>query len=267
MIDPIPAAIKDAARRPIASRSNSIAIRIAAALARSAITPNQISVLSIVFALIGALLLVDASPLSLADQAVRQLSLAEQAVRQLSLADQAVRQLSLADQAARQLSLADQAVRQMCLVGAAICIQLRLLCNLFDGMVAMEGGKASAVGALYNDVPDRIADPLLLIAAGYACTYPELGWLAALLAVLTAYVRLLGASFGLPQDFRGPMAKPQRMAILTLACFAGAAELYWHETTHAITIAIGVIALGALLTCARRLWAIAAKLKQGAQND
>ncbi len=215
MIDPILAPNKEASRRPLASRSNSIAIRIAAALARSAITRNQISLLSMVFALLGAVLLLKPTPLNL--------------------------------------------------IAAAVCIQLRLLCNLLDGMVAMEGGKASAVGALYNDVPDRIADPLLIVAAGYACGYPELGWLASLLAVLTAYIRLLGASVGLAQDFRGPMAKPQRMAVLTLACFAGAAELHWRHSLHAITAAVSVIALGALVTCGNRLWVMAAALKRGAK--
>ena len=29
----------------------------------------------------------------------------------------------------------------------------RLLCNLLDGMVAVEGGKRSKSGELYNDVP------------------------------------------------------------------------------------------------------------------
>src|SRR6185295_2950030 len=35
-------------------------------------------------------------------------------------------------------------------VVAAAFIQLRLLCNLLDGMVAIEGGKRSAVGELFN---------------------------------------------------------------------------------------------------------------------
>ena len=56
----------------------------------------------------------------------------------------------------------------MLLVGAAVLIQFRLLCNLFDGMVAVEGGLGTPSGILFNDFPDRIADPLILICAGYA---------------------------------------------------------------------------------------------------
>ena len=80
----------------------------------------------------------------------------------------------------------------------------------------------SASGEIYNDLPDRISDGILLVAAGYAAPWPifgpALGWSAALLAIITAYVRVLGGSSGLTQDFCGPMAKPHRMAVLTAAC-------------------------------------------------
>jgi len=198
-------------RRPLASRDTAWARRIASALARSSVTPNQISTISIVFAALGAWALVDARPLAL--------------------------------------------------VGAAIAVQLRLLCNLIDGMVAIEGGKQSPVGALYNEFPDRIADSLLLVALGYACGVPWLGWLAALLAALTAYVRATGGALGLAQDFRGPMAKPHRMAVLTLACVIGAAEMQWNGTRYALLVAAIVIAAGSALTCATRTRAIARALR------
>lgn len=73
-------------------------------------------------------------------------------------------------------------------------VQGRLICNLLDGMVAVEGGLRSPVGAVFNDLPDRVSDSLILIGAGYGLagfiTYaPQLGWAAALMAVMTAYVR------------------------------------------------------------------------------
>src|SRR5947207_1074635 len=62
-------------------------------------------------------------------------------------------------------------------------VQLRLLANMLDGMVAIETGTASSLGELYNDVPDRISDSTILIGAGYAAgSIPLLGWIAALLA-------------------------------------------------------------------------------------
>jgi phosphatidylglycerophosphate synthase len=198
-------------RRPLASRDTAWARRIAALLARSSITPNQISVASIAFAALGAWALVDARPLAL--------------------------------------------------VAAAICVQLRLLCNLIDGMVAIEGGKQSPVGALYNEFPDRIADSLLLVALGHAALVPWLGWLAALLAALTAYVRATGGALGFAQDFRGPMAKPHRMATLTLACLIGAAEIHWNGTRYALLVGAIVVAAGSALTCATRALALARQLR------
>jgi len=144
---------------------------------------------------------------------------------------------------------------------AALGIQLRLLCNLLDGMVAVEGGRGSPVGALYNEVPDRVADSLLLVALGYAIGMPWLGWAAALAAALTAYIRTLGGALGLPQDFRGPMAKQQRMAVLTVACLLGLLEWALVWPPRALAVAGWIILAGSVLTCGTRLRAIAGLLR------
>lgn len=150
------------------------------------------------------------------------------------------------------------------LVVTALCIQLRLLCNLLDGMVAIEGGKQSATGALYNEIPDRIADSLFIVALGYAIELPWLGWLGALAAAVTAYIRVLGGSLGLKQDFRGPQAKPHRMAVMTAGCLLGAIELAYSQTQYALHAAAWIIAIGALLTCVTRTAAIARQLEEHA---
>lgn len=199
-------------RRPLASRETGWAKALAGMLARSSVTPNQISVASILFAVVGAALLVRwPTPAGL--------------------------------------------------VLCALCVQLRLLCNLLDGMVAIEGGKQSPVGALYNEFPDRIADSLFIVALGYAAGEPWLGWLGALLAALTAYIRVTGGALGLAQDFRGPLAKPHRMALLTIACLAAAIEWLVNGTRHALWVAAIAIAAGSFLTCVMRARAIAAQLK------
>src|ERR1700722_9340933 len=43
-------------------------------------------------------------------------------------------------------------------MAAAAGAQLRLVANLLDGMVAIESGRASPVGELYNEMPDRVSD-------------------------------------------------------------------------------------------------------------
>ena len=134
---------------------------------------------------------------------------------------------------------------------AAAFIQLRLLCNLMDGMVAIEGGLKSASGEVFNDFPDRLSDSLILVGAGYAGTEfgfgPALGWLAANLAILTAYVRLLGGACGTGQDFGGPMAKPQRMAVVTVACLVALVD------ARALLIGLGIVIVGSAVTVGLRL--------------
>jgi phosphatidylglycerophosphate synthase len=202
----------DGARRPIASRSSSWAIGTARSLGRAGVTPNTISVASVVFAGFGgALIVLCAHPLGW--------------------------------------------------LVAAMCVQLRLVCNLLDGMVAIEGGKKTATGALYNEFPDRIADSLLLVPVGYAAGLPWLGWLCALLAALTAYVRMFGGSVGLAQDFSGIMAKQRRMAALTVGLVAQAVEWAFFASHWSLVIAGAVIALGSIVTCLTRTQAIARALE------
>jgi phosphatidylglycerophosphate synthase len=153
-------------------------------------------------------------------------------------------------------------------IAAAISIQLRLLCNMLDGMVAVEGGRRSATGELFNEVPDRIADTLILVGAGIALHgLPwaiELGWATALLAMLTAYVRALGGGLGRPGCFHGPMAKPHRMAALTAACLATAAASAadWAPAAWILWWTLVVIAAGCVITAGRRLAAIASHLRE-----
>lgn len=138
------------------------------------------------------------------------------------------------------------------LLAAALFCQLRLLCNLFDGMVAIEGGKQSADGPFWNEFPDRIADILILAGVGYGIGAPALGWAAAAFAVLTAYTRELGRNCGLPADFSGPMAKQHRMAMITAAALISLLEPLWRGQGEVLVIALWLIAVGAAVTTLRR---------------
>jgi phosphatidylglycerophosphate synthase len=156
--------------------------------------------------------------------------------------------------------------RPALLIAAGTCIQLRLLCNLLDGMVAVEHGRAGPLGPIWNELPDRVADVLFLVGAGYAarCAGIEwadaLGWAAAAGALLTAYVRELGRALGHPADFSGPMAKPHRMALLTGACVVSALEGLWGWRGETLAIALAVILVGTLVTTARRTLRLASSL-------
>ena len=204
-------------RRPLKVRGYVLSQRIAGWLLKQNITPNQISITSILFAALAAVCLFS-------------------------------------------MPFSSGAGRWLLPIAIAVLIQCRLLCNLFDGMVAVEGGKSTTSGELFNEIPDRIADPLILIAAGYAATtaicssyISLLGWGAGLLAVLTAYVRTLATATGAPTDFRGPMAKQHRMATMTVACVLTSFEFNFWQQGYILIGALAVIIVGCIITLWRRV--------------
>ncbi|QIW16420.1 CDP-diacylglycerol--glycerol-3-phosphate 3-phosphatidyltransferase [Pasteurellaceae bacterium RH1A] len=206
-------------RRPLTSRDNKVLAGFAAWLAKQPFpTPNQISCLSVVFALLGSAALFYSQSL-------------------------------------------------FALIFCALMVQLRLLCNLFDGMVAVEGGKKTANGAIFNEFPDRIADSFFLIALGYATGLDWLGWLAALLAALTAYIRVFGGSLGFSQSFMGPMAKQQRMAVVTASCLLTALEQAFFQSQHLLVAGLIVITLGSAYTCVTRTQDLMQKLARSEARD
>ncbi|MBO0684649.1 MAG: CDP-alcohol phosphatidyltransferase family protein [Candidatus Dormibacteraeota bacterium] len=211
-------------RRPLRSRDARWIRRLAALLARVKVAPNAISVAALAAAAGGAACLIEVP---------------------------------------RQPA----GVQAVLLVLASGLVLLRMLGNVLDGLVAVEGGLRSPAGELFNEVPDRIADAILLVAAGYAIPASAigvpLGWAAALLAVLTAYIRVFGGSLGLRQCFSGPMAKPQRMGVLAVAIVLSAPEsLLLGYRGLAVGAALAVIGAGTLLTGARRLAGIRRRLVQ-----
>lgn len=215
------------ARRPLSSRNTAWAAALARRLVDWRIRPNAISLLSVAAAAAGGAALIAA---------------------------------------ARCASTAGAVTLY---VAAAAGIQLRLLCNLMDGMVAVEGGMGGPLGELYNDLPDRFADAFVLVGAGYAAGQAstgrafgvELGWLVAALAVLTAYVRVLGAAAGARHYFLGPMAKPHRMAVMTVACLAAAGEQLLGWPPRVVPAALALVAIGCVVTMGRRLVRIAVDLR------
>jgi phosphatidylglycerophosphate synthase len=203
-------------RRPLKTRSQAWVPKLAKKLVEAGYTPNQISLLSIVFAALAA------------------------------------------------ASFLLSRRWPILLILAPIGIQLRLGCNLLDGVMAVEGGLKSKTGDLFNDIPDRFADVLILASAGFTIGQPALGWIAAILAVLTAYLRLLGGSLGLPQDFSGPLAKQHRMFWMTVGSLAAWIEALIFPGHHLLLleIALAGVAIGTAYTCVRRIERLAKNLNE-----
>ena len=152
----------------------------------------------------------------------------------------------------------------------AVLVQVRLLCNMFDGMVAVETNQASPVGELYNEVPDRVSDAATLIGLGYSAgSAVSLGYIAACLSVFVAYVRAMGKAAGGAQEFCGPMAKPQRMFLVTIAALYSAfAPATWPlsaKTDTGMSAAgwtLVLVSIGCVITSVRRLLRSAATLRK-----
>jgi phosphatidylglycerophosphate synthase len=206
-------------RRPLASRQSGWAAALTRKLAATSVTPNQISIASMVFAGLAGVAFWWAG------------------------------------------SSADPVARAVLLVAAAAFCQLRLLCNLFDGMVAIEAGKSAPDGGFWNEFPDRVSDLLIFAGLGYGVGEPALGWAAAALAILTAYVRELGRACDLPADFSGPMAKPQRMALVTAAALVSTLEPFWNGRNEILLVALWIVAIGSGVTVFRRSWRIVRALR------
>lgn len=204
-------------RRPIASRDSGWARRLSRWLAGTRITPNQISMASIVAA-------------------------------------------AVAGAAFWAAGWAAGTPRVALLLTAALACQLRLICNLMDGLVAIEAGRQTRDGPFWNEFPDRIADIVILVGFGSGLGLPTLGWAAAAAAVLTAYTRELGRNCGLPADFSGPMAKPHRMATVTLATVVTVFLPLLGGRDEVLMAALWIVLIGSALTVLRRAARIVAQL-------
>ena len=128
--------------------------------------------------------------------------------------------LSIVAAAMAALCLWKSAEYPLLLIVAPLFCFLRLWFNMLDGMVAIAAGKASLRGEIVNDLPDRISDILIFTGAAHSgWMRPAIGYWAAMLALLTAYVGLFGQGLGGKRQFGGIMSKPWRMVVLSLGCW------------------------------------------------
>ncbi|WP_312530832.1 CDP-alcohol phosphatidyltransferase family protein [Paracoccus sp. (in: a-proteobacteria)] len=210
-------------RRPLASRKTAWASKVSRWLAGTGISPNQISMLGMIFALIAGASFWGAGGVSGAWRVL------------------------------------------LLLLGAAMT-QGRLLCNLFDGMVAIEAGKRTRDGGFWNEFPDRISDALILFGLALGAGEAALGWAAVSFAFLTAYVRELGVNNGVGADFSGPMAKQHRMALVTTSAILTvfAPLMGWRD--QIIHLALWLIVIGSAATALRRAMRQVRQLRRAADT-
>jgi phosphatidylglycerophosphate synthase len=106
---------------------------------------------------------------------------------------------------------------------------------MLDGMIAVAANKASRRGEILNDLPDRISDIIIFVGVAHSGLMNLLiGYWAAIFAVLTAYVGLLGQALGGQREFGGMMSKPWRM--VTLSIGAGLTFLLGQQSFGRFTV-------------------------------
>lgn len=215
--------MENGSRRPLASRDAAWAKRLASHLVERGVQPNHVSLASIVFAGVGG--------------------------------------IAFAERAHFGPGWFDSTLLLVGIIG----MQGRLVCNLLDGMIAVEGKRGSPIGELYNEIPDRISDVAILVGVGFGTApyFPYafwLGWIAAAGALMTAYVRALGAACGTSHYFCGPMAKPHRMACLTAASALQIVANTLGWSINCLGWALIAVVFGTAITCIRRTKLIAAAL-------
>ena len=154
------------------------------------------------------------------------------------------------------------------LLVAPLFCYLRLWFNMLDGMVALASGKASWRGEILNDLPDRVSDVLIFMGVAHSgWMNPFLGYWAAILALLTAYVGMFGQAVGVQREFSGVMSKPWRMVTLHIGAWFTLGHLWWNNgalPSGKLTIldwTCVVVVAGCLQTMAVRLRRIMAALR------
>ena len=138
-------------------------------------------------------------------------------------------------------------------VAVALLLAARLGCANLDGTVARDSGRVTPLGAVLNEVGDRVAE-LAALAGCLAIAPSRLVLVAALAATLPSWVALAGAAAGLGRIQGGPVGKTERC--LLLALLAG---------TGLVTAMLAILAIGSALTAAVRLARLGHRARQGHQ--
>jgi alpha-beta hydrolase superfamily lysophospholipase/phosphatidylglycerophosphate synthase/SAM-dependent methyltransferase len=145
------------------------------------------------------------------------------------------------------------------LLAAPAFMYLRLWLNMLDGMVALASGKASLRGEILNELPDRVSDVLIFTAVAHSGLCQQaLGYQAAIMALMTAYVGMLGQAVGAEREFGGVMSKPWRMVSLHVGAWVTYFMLLRRSQegllpTIALDVTCWVVIVGCVQTVAVRL--------------
>lgn len=140
-------------------------------------------------------------------------------------------------------------------ITAGVLLALGGIADLLDGSVAHARGGPTARGGFYDSVADRVADGVILAAVAWVVRADPLLFGLAVTALVsaevTSYVRAKAESLGYDCSV-GLLERAERTIILV-------AGLVFRPVL--LTIAIGVLALGGVLTVGQRLVHVARAIR------
>lgn len=154
------------------------------------------------------------------------------------------------------------------ILGVGFCY-VRLWLNMLDGMVALASGKASRIGEIVNELPDRVSDVVIFVGVAHSGLCHMLGgYWAAIFALLVAYVGILGQAVGVQREFSGLMTKPWRMVALNVGAWWTLAVLWRSGDIHLGRLTILdwthlVIVAG----CLQTIWVRLARIARALRTD
>lgn len=147
-------------------------------------------------------------------------------------------------------ALALAASAPLVLLVVPVVAAIRLGLNLLDGMVARETDTSHAMGEMWNELGDRIADTLFI---GGLAFHPGVGPWPALMAVVAAllasYAGVTARAAGGRRQYGGIMSKPGRMGTLALAAVLSLAS----GSDTWLVVAAWIIAAGSGATLVQRV--------------
>jgi phosphatidylglycerophosphate synthase len=143
------------------------------------------------------------------------------------------------------------------LLAVPLLAAARLVLNILDGTVARRTGRARAVGELWNELGDRVADVLFIGGlAFHPSVEPRLALAAVIAAILASYAGVTARAAGGRRQYGGVMSKPGRMIVLAVAAPAA----YITGDGRLLAAAAALILIGSLTTLVQRVATARAEL-------
>ena len=116
------------------------------------------------------------------------------------------------------------------------------------------------------EIASAMGDALVLMAAGYCNDWVvkvggvPVGWVAAVLAVSSALIRVLGEALAGQTFYLGPVTSSIRLQMLVAACWGSIVELWLRQdgkcAQEVMRVVLAFVVLGSVATCYRRFAAV-----------